>query len=76
MAATPKRATQVEAALIDQPWNEETIASTWDAWDEDFQPLSDMRASAEYRLESARNLLIRYYLEDMGAAANVLEVAP
>ncbi|MGR3454248.1 xanthine dehydrogenase small subunit [Pseudooceanicola sp.] len=75
MAAVPKRARAVEAALRGQPWVEDTIAMAWDAWEEDFQPLSDMRASAEYRLETARNMLIRYFLEDLGAATRVREVS-
>jgi xanthine dehydrogenase small subunit len=74
MAGIPKRATHVEAALLGQPWTEATIAATQDAWDQDFGPLSDMRASAEYRLDVARNLLMRYFLEDQGAATSVLEV--
>jgi len=75
MAAVPKRARAVEAALRGQPWVEDTIAMAWDAWEEDFQPLSDMRASAEYRLETARNMLIRYFLEDLSAATRVREVS-
>jgi xanthine dehydrogenase small subunit len=30
---------------------------------EDYTPLSDMRATAEYRALAARNLLLRFYLE-------------
>jgi xanthine dehydrogenase small subunit len=74
MAGVPKRATHVEAALLGQPWTEATIAATQDAWAQDFAPLSDMRASAEYRLDVARNLLMRYFLEDRGAVTSVLEV--
>jgi xanthine dehydrogenase small subunit len=76
MAGTPKRATHVEAAIAGKPWDEDTIAHAWDAWEADFQPLSDMRASAEYRLHAARNMLTRYLLEDLGAVTRVLEVAP
>jgi xanthine dehydrogenase small subunit len=76
MAGIPKRAAHVEAALIDQPWTEATISASHDAWAQDFAPLSDMRASADYRLTTARNLLRRYFLEDQGIATSVLEVAP
>lgn len=75
MAGIPKRAAHVEAALTGQPWSEETIGAAWDDWARDFTPMSDMRASADYRLEAARNMLIRYYLEDTGAATRVLEVS-
>ena len=74
MAATPKRAAAVEAALLDQPWTEATITAALPAYAEDFQPLSDMRASAEYRLSAARNMLRRYWLERETGAARVLEV--
>ncbi|MEL6167400.1 MAG: xanthine dehydrogenase small subunit [Pseudomonadota bacterium] len=76
MAATPKRATAVEAGLMGQPWTHETVAATWDAWEADFQPISDMRASATYRLDTARALLTRYFLADLGAETDVLEVGP
>lgn len=74
LAGVPKRATHVEAALTGQPWHEDTVAAANGAWARDFTPLSDMRASAEYRLAAARNMLSRYFLEDLGAATNVLEV--
>ncbi len=76
MAAIPKRARAVEAALVGRDWSEETIRSAKAAFAEDFSPISDMRASADYRLAAAQNLLMRYYLEDRGAAVNVLEVTP
>ncbi len=76
MAATPKRAAAVEAALLGQPWTEATIATAQEAFAQDFAPIDDMRASAAYRLETARNLLHRYWLEDQGIRASVLEVTP
>lgn len=63
MAGTPKRATHVEQALISQPWNAETINAAKAEFSEDYQPLTDWRATADYRLKSAENLLIRFYLE-------------
>jgi xanthine dehydrogenase small subunit len=74
MAGTPKRAAHVEAVLTGRPWTEATIREADDAWARDFTPLSDMRASAAYRLAAARNLLMRYFLEDQGTPARVLEV--
>jgi xanthine dehydrogenase small subunit len=75
MAGTPKRAPQVEQALIGQPWTAATIASAQGEFDKDFTPMSDMRASAEYRLETARNLLARCYDDMNGEATSVLEVS-
>jgi xanthine dehydrogenase small subunit len=66
MAATPKRAKAVEAALLDKPWTASTIEAAIPAFAADFQPISDMRASAEYRLLTARNLLRRFHLETTG----------
>jgi xanthine dehydrogenase small subunit len=67
MAATPKRARAVEAALIGRPWTEATIEAAIPAFAKDFQPITDMRASAEYRLLAAQNLLRRFHLETTGA---------
>jgi len=63
MAATPKRATHCEAALIGAQWNDSTVERACAALGEDFTPLSDFRASKEYRLLSARNLLRKYFIE-------------
>jgi len=63
MAATVKRAPKAEAALVGQAWNEDTLRRVQAALAEDFQPLSDMRASAGYRLQVAQNLLRRFWLE-------------
>ncbi|HEY8575041.1 MAG TPA: xanthine dehydrogenase small subunit [Devosia sp.] len=68
MAATPKRAKAVEAALVGKPWNEATIENAVAAFAADYQPISDMRASADYRLLTAQNLLRRFYLETVGQA--------
>jgi xanthine dehydrogenase small subunit len=76
MAGVPRRARAVEAALEGRPWDADTVAAALDAFAADFQPISDMRASADYRLEAARGMLMRCLLEDLGAAVRVLEVAP
>jgi len=67
MAATPKRATAAEAALTGQPWTAETVEAAAQALAQDFTPITDMRASAEYRLDAARNLLRRAFRESAGA---------
>ena len=76
MAGIPKRATHVEQALTGQPWTEATIAKALPAFAQDFTPLSDMRASAAYRLEAATNMLRRYFHDLNGTPVSVLEVAP
>ena len=67
MAATPKRAKAVEAALVGEAWSLATVEAAIPAFATDYQPLTDMRASAEYRLLAAQNLLRRFFLETTGA---------
>ena len=74
MAGTPKRATAVEVALIGQPWNHATVTAALPRFADDFQPLSDMRASATYRLTTAQNLLTRYFHDLNGVQTDVLAV--
>jgi len=78
MAAIPSRAAATEQALLGQPWNEATIAKAMAALASDFKPLSDMRASSAYRLESATQLLRRFYLEhsDSSAASRAQQATP
>jgi len=63
MAATPKRASAAEAALTGQPWTRDAVIAAIAAMDADFSPLSDMRASATYRQNVAKNLLKRFFIE-------------
>ncbi|WP_192799507.1 xanthine dehydrogenase small subunit [Brucella tritici] len=67
MAATPKRASAVEAALAAKPWTEATVEAALEAYAQDYTPLSDMRATADYRLLAARNLLRRFFAETEGS---------
>lgn len=66
MAAIPQRARACEAALQGQPLTPDTLARACAALAEDFQPLSDFRASADYRLQVAKNLLRRFYHRHTG----------
>lgn len=63
MAAVPKRAANAEAALIGEAWNEASARAAMRAIERDFEPMTDMRASAPYRLKLARNLLLKFFLE-------------
>jgi xanthine dehydrogenase small subunit len=74
MAGVPKRAAAVEAALVGQAWSEATVAAAVKAFATDFTPLSDMRASASYRLEAAQGMLRRYFAEMARQKVSVLEV--
>ncbi|PWG17692.1 xanthine dehydrogenase small subunit [Salibaculum griseiflavum] len=76
MAGIPKRAGAAETALTGAAWQPETIEAATAALAEDFQPLTDMRASAAYRLEAAQGLLRRYFDDLDGKGQHVLEVTP
>jgi xanthine dehydrogenase small subunit len=63
VAATPKRAVACERALLGRPWNEASVLAAEAALERDFAPISDMRASATYRMMILKNLLRRFYVE-------------
>jgi len=71
MAATPKRAAAAEAALVGQPWSEATLVAASDKLPEDFQPLTDMRATSDYRMKVAQNLFRRFWHETNGDTARL-----
>jgi xanthine dehydrogenase small subunit len=66
VAATPARAVRTEAALLGQPWSLSSVQRATAALRAEFQPISDMRASAAYRSEVLGNLLQRFWLESQG----------
>lgn len=63
MAGVPKRARAAEEALGGRDWDEGAVRDAMRALERDFTPLSDMRASAGYRMKVAQNLLMRAFLE-------------
>ena len=63
MAAIVKRAAAAEAALAGRPWTEANVRAAMAALGGDFAPLTDMRASAAYRMKVARNLLLKFWHE-------------
>lgn len=75
MAGTPKRATALEDALRGKAWTQETIDAARDTIDTDFQPLTDWRATAEYRMLTAKNLLTRFFLETSGKPQEIKRFA-
>ena len=68
MAGTPKRATFTEGALLGKRWSEASVRAAMAALEQDYSPLTDMRASAAYRMQVAQNLLLRFWLEASGEA--------
>jgi xanthine dehydrogenase small subunit len=63
MAATPKRAKASEAALTGQEFSAASLTAAAAVLGQDFTPLSDWRAGADYRMKVAQNLFRRFYLE-------------
>jgi xanthine dehydrogenase small subunit len=68
MAAIVKRAAGAEAAVRGQRWSEATVSAAMQALGSDFTPLTDLRASADYRRQAAAGLLKRLWLETRPAA--------
>ncbi len=67
MAGVPKRATAVEQALEDVSLDDpESWSVAISKLDTEFKPLSDMRASAGYRMQVAGNLIYKALLELSG----------
>lgn len=71
MAAIPKRASAVESALAGQAWSEAAIAAAMEKFELDFEPITDMRASAAYRMMVTKNLLKRFWLHTQGGGTAV-----
>jgi xanthine dehydrogenase small subunit len=62
MAAVAARAPAVEKTLLGAPWSRSTFEAAAASLEQDFRPLSDMRATSDYRLKGAANLLRRFFL--------------
>ena len=71
----PARAARTESFLIGRPWSEQTALAAADVLRAEFQPISDMRASAAYRSKVLGNVLRRFWLESQGATNINLESA-
>ena len=76
MAAVVKRARGAEAAVVGQPWTEATVQAAMNALDTDYNPLTDLRASADYRRQVARGLLKRLWLETAPDTSRPQAAAP
>jgi len=63
MAPIPKRATNCEKILINKNISKENIEKAKKILEKDFKPISDMRASKNYRMEIAKNLLMKCFIE-------------
>ena len=57
MAGIPKAATQLEQALLNKEISMENFEQAALVLDQDFAPMTDVRATSEYRLQVAQNLV-------------------
>ena len=73
VAATPVRANKTQACFLQKPFDEATTQQAQAQLQQEFTPISDMRASASYRSEVLVNLLQRAWLESTGLNTVTLE---
>ena len=73
VAATPVRAIKTEASCAGKPWDRATFEHTKATLQAEFQPLSDMRASAAYRSAALGALMERFWQETQGRSVVRLE---
>ncbi|MBT5701535.1 MAG: xanthine dehydrogenase small subunit [Gammaproteobacteria bacterium] len=66
MAATPVRLTGIEDRLVGKTVSEELLTDVSEALGEAMSPLTDVRASAEYRTAMARSMVVRALNEFSG----------
>jgi xanthine dehydrogenase small subunit len=66
VAATPARAAKTEDFLLGKGWSQATALQAAKELRAEFQPIGDMRASADYRSEVLGNLVQRFWLESQG----------
>jgi len=63
MAEIPKRATNCENFLNNTNLSLDSFEKAKNFLEKDFRPIDDMRATKDYRIEVAKNLLIKLFLE-------------
>ena len=63
MAAIPKKALQCEKSLLNKDLSEKNINIAQKFLEKDFSPIDDMRASSQYRMKIAKNLLFKCFQE-------------
>ena len=63
MAPIPKRAIICEKTLINSSFSEESFEKAKKNLEKDFSPINDTRATKDYRMEVAKNLLMKCFIE-------------
>ncbi len=65
MAECTKRSVKTEEFLRGKKWHRRHVEEAQQVIDTEFQPISDVRGSAEFRRIVARNLLLKFWSETM-----------
>jgi xanthine dehydrogenase molybdopterin binding subunit/xanthine dehydrogenase small subunit len=76
VAAMPARARNTETALLGQVWNAETLARVLPILRAEFAPISDVRASAEYRAGLIVNLFEKFFSGQKDPASGAKTISP
>ena len=63
MSEIPKRALKTEKILVNSKFSQEVFNKATKNLEKDYSPIDDMRASKQYRLEIAKNLLLKCFFE-------------
>ena len=63
MAEKTQRAVNTEQFLLLKKWERDTIENAMSILANEFTPISDTRASAEFRTIASRNLLLKFWFE-------------
>jgi xanthine dehydrogenase small subunit len=63
MSEIPKRAPIIEKALTNSVFSEDTFSRAKNLINKDFSPIDDMRASKNYRMNVAKNLMMKFFYE-------------
>ena len=61
MTEIPKRAISIEKRINNSIFNEELFLEAQNLIKKDFSPIDDMRGSRNYRIEVAKNLLMKFF---------------
>ncbi len=71
VAATPIRALDTEAALTGRPWTRDTVLEVAEVLGSEGTPMSDHRASANYRAATLRTSLLKFFAANPAARSEV-----
>ena len=71
VAATPLRARATEEALIGRPWDIATVKAASAVLQGEGTPMSDHRASSDYRSRMLGTALLKFYSQTVIAAKEV-----